>query len=100
MSAVIADALARPAGWSRQVLVEHGALRTLAVLGRWLDGEVIAGRVRDIPRELLIQQLVGPVVVHCMMRQGSASDASEVTLPALDECCDMFADAFLRAVAP
>ena len=100
MSAVVADALARPAGWSRQVLVEHGALRTLAVLGRWLDGEVRAGRVRDVPRELLIQQLIGPVVVHCMMRQGSAGDASEVTLPALDECCDMFADAFLRAVAP
>lgn len=100
MPAVLAEALARPAGSSGQVLFEHGALRMLADVGRWLEAEVAAGRIRKLPRELLIQQLISPISVHCMMRPALATNAPEVTLPALDECCDIFADAFIRAVAP
>lgn len=100
LPALLAEALARPAGSSGRVLVEHGVLRVLAVLDRWLERERAAGRIRDIPRELLIQQLVSPISVHCMMRPGLAGNTPEVALPGLEECCDIFAEAFVDAVAP
>jgi len=98
LSAVLAETLARPVGFGARVLVEHGALRTVVVLGRWLDGEVAAGRIRDLPRALLIQQLVSPISVHAIMRPG-LGDFPQVALPDLQDCCDIFADAFVRAVA-
>ena len=52
LSAVLAETLARPAGSGASVLIEHGALRMIAILSRWLDGEVTAGRIRKIPRPL------------------------------------------------
>jgi len=99
LSAVLAEALARPAGSAGQVLVEHGALRRLADLSRWLDDEVAAGRIRDLPRTLLVQQLISPISVHCMMRPG-LTNVPQVALPEIEECCDIFAEAFVRAVAP
>ncbi|OBJ50924.1 TetR/AcrR family transcriptional regulator [Mycobacterium sp. 1423905.2] len=97
--AVLTDALARPGQPSGQVLAEHGAWQMLTLLDRWLGQEVTAGRIRDLPRTLLIQQLVSPVAVHCMMRPGLTSAQSAVTVPALDDCCDVFTEAFIRAVA-
>ncbi len=99
VSAVLAEALAHPAGAAGQVLVEHGMMRRLVNLGEWLDREVAAGRIRDVSRPLLVQQLVSPILVHCMMRSVLAT-VPQVALPALDECCETFADAFVRAVAP
>lgn len=99
LSAVLAEALARPAGSAGQVLVEHGALRRLSDLSRWLDDEVAAGRIRDLPRTLLMQQLISPISVHCMMRPG-LTNVPQVALPDIEECCELFADAFVRAVAP
>lgn len=98
LSAVLAEALARPAGSSGQVLIEHGALRSVADLNRWLDGEVVAGRIRDLPRPLLVQQLISPLSVHCMMQAGLAN-IPQIATPPLDECCDVFAELFVRAVA-
>ena len=98
LAAVLAETLARPAGPGAGVLIEHGALRTIAILGRWLDGEVGDGRIRDLPRALLVQQLISPVSVHAIMRPGLVN-LPQVALPDLQESCDVFADAFVRAVA-
>jgi AcrR family transcriptional regulator len=98
LPAVLAETLARPAGSGAGVLIEHGALRMVAVLGRWIDGEVAGGRIRDLPRALLIQQLISPMSVHAIMRPGLVN-FPHVALPDLHECCDVFADAFARAVA-
>src|SRR5581483_2042433 len=68
LAGVLAETLARPAGSGAGVLIEHGALRMIAILSRWLDGEVAAGRIRDLPRALLIQQLISPISVHSIMR--------------------------------
>jgi AcrR family transcriptional regulator len=97
LPAVLAETLARPAGPGAGVLIEHGALRMIAVLGRWLDAEVAAGRIRDLPRALLIQQLISPISVHAMMRPG-LTNFPQVALPDLQESCDVLADAFVRAV--
>ncbi len=98
LSAVLAETMARPAGSGASVLVEHGALRMIAVLSRWLDGEVAAGRIREIPRSLLLQQLISPISVHSIMRPGLIN-VPQLALPDLAESCDVFADAFVRAVA-
>jgi AcrR family transcriptional regulator len=98
LPAVLAETLARPAGSGAGVLIEHGALRMVAILGRWLDGEVAAGRIRNLSRALLIQQLISPISVHAIMRPGLVN-FPQLTLPDLEESCEVFADAFVRAVA-
>lgn len=98
LPAVLTEALARPAGPSAGVLVEHGALRMIDVLGRWLDDEVAAGRVRPLPRPVLIQQFISPVLVHAVMRPGLTNFPS-VTLPDPQESCGLFARAFVAGVA-
>jgi AcrR family transcriptional regulator len=98
LMAVLAEALARPTESAGQVLVDYGALRSLSDVRGWLDAEVSAGRVRDISRPLLLQQLLSPIAVHCMMRRELA-DVPQPTVPGVAESCDVFADAFVRAVA-
>jgi AcrR family transcriptional regulator len=98
LSAVLAETLARPAGSGASVLIEHGALRVTAVASAWLDTQIKAGRIRDLPRTLLIQQLISPISVHCIMRPGMAN-FPQVALRDLEEICDVLADAFVRAVA-
>ncbi len=98
LSAVLAETLARPTGTGAGVLIEHGALRGIAALGRWLDAEVAAGRIRDLPRAMLIQQLVSPISVHAIMRPGLVN-FPQVGIPDLEASCQAFADAFVRAVA-
>ena len=98
LSAVLAETLARPAGSGASVLIEHGALRLIAVLGRWLDAEVAAGRIRDLPRPVPIQQLISPISVHAIMRPG-LTNFPQVDLLDLQGSCDAFADIFVRGVA-
>lgn len=98
LSAVLTETLARPAGPGAGILAEYGAVRTIAALGTWLNGEVAAGRIRDLPRTLLIQQLISPILVHAVMRPG-LSDFPRIDLPDLEQSCDVFAAAFVRAVA-
>ena len=96
--AVMTEALARPRESTGQVLVDYGWLRILSDLASWLNCEVTGGRIRDISRPLLLQQLLSPIAVHCMMRRDLAA-VPRATVPDIDECCDTFADAFVRAVA-
>jgi AcrR family transcriptional regulator len=96
--ALLAEALARPTSPAVRSVVRHNAPRLLAVLGRWLDGEVRAGRIRDLPVPLLLHQFTAPVVVHVLLRP-AAEAASVMDLPDIDRACDIFADAFIRAVA-
>lgn len=97
-SAVLVETLARPAGPSAGVLIERGALRTIAVLERWLDREVAAGRIQDLPRPVLIQQFISPVLVHAVMRPG-LTNFPHVSPPDLEASCAIFADAFVWGVA-
>jgi hypothetical protein len=79
-------------------LLQYHVPRMLAGVGQWLAGEVTAGRVRDLPLPLLIQQMLAPIAIHTMVRP-AAVNIPEIELPELDEACVVFADAFLRAVA-
>ncbi|MBV8860692.1 MAG: TetR/AcrR family transcriptional regulator [Mycobacterium sp.] len=96
--AMLAELLARPTGAAGQALAQYTAPRMLAGVGQWLATEVAAGRIRDLPLPLLIQQLLAPIGIHTMVRPAIGT-VPEVELPELDQACVVFADAFLRAVA-
>lgn len=96
-SAVLAEALARPDSPAIQNLLGHNAPRILASLGAWLSSEVAAGRIRDIPLPLLIQQLLAPIAVHMLIRPAIPT-LPMLAMPDLDTVCDTFTDTFIRAV--
>jgi hypothetical protein len=96
--ALLAEALARPGSPAIQNLLGHNAPRLLGSLGAWLSGEITAGRVRDVPLPLLIQQLIAPIAMHMLVRP-AVSALPGVEMPDLDIVCDTFADTFVRAVA-
>ncbi|SDH55318.1 DNA-binding transcriptional regulator, AcrR family [Sinosporangium album] len=96
--AMFAEALARPTDPVLRALLQHFCPRMLTGLGRWLASEVAAGRLRDVPLPLLMQQMVTPVLVHFLLRP-AATCAPGMELPGVEETCAVFAEAFLRAVA-
>ena len=96
--AMLAEGLARPTEPAVVALLQYHVPRMLAGVGQWLAGEVIAGRVRDLPLPLLIQQMLAPIAIHTMVRP-AAVNIPEIDLPELDQACVVFADNFLRAVA-
>jgi AcrR family transcriptional regulator len=96
--AMLAEALARPTGAAVQALAQHTAPRMLASVGQWLAAEIAAGRIRDLPLPLLIQQMLAPITMSTMLRP-VLNAIPELEVPELDEACAVFADAFLRAAA-
>jgi hypothetical protein len=72
--------------------------RALDSVGGWLAAQVRAGRIRDLPVPLLIGQLIGPLAVHLLLRP-AIDHTPGPDLPSVEETREMFADAFLRAVA-
>jgi AcrR family transcriptional regulator len=98
IAAMLAEGLARPTGPTAQAILNHFVPRMLAGVGQWLAGEIAAGRIRDLPVPLLIQQMIAPIAIHTMARP-AADGIPELELPALDEARVVFAEAFLRAMA-
>ncbi|MER6675131.1 TetR/AcrR family transcriptional regulator [Streptomyces sp. NPDC000983] len=96
--AVLAEFLARPHGASVQGLVQRVLPRLFQGVGKWLGDEAAAGRVRDLPPLLLLQQMMSPITLHLLLRP-AGEQVPDVAYPPIEEVCDTFADAFLRAVA-
>ena len=96
--AMFAEAFARPSSPAVQSLARYGAPRMFGVLGRWFDAEIRAGRIRNLPTQLLAQQLTGPIMIH-MFTRPVAQNAPTLPLPGIGAVCDVFADNFVRAVA-
>ena len=96
--AMFAEAFARPSSPAVQALFGHAAPRMLGLLGGWLAGEVAAGRVRDLPMLLLIQQFTAPMLMHLLGRP-LAENAALAELPDIDTVCEVFTDTFVNAVA-
>ena len=96
--AIIAEVFARPASPTVQTLSQHAVPRMLDVLGAWLNAQVQRGRIRDLPMPLLVQQLMGPMVMH-MLGRPALANLAVVELPDLDTTCTELAANFVRAVA-
>ncbi|MGH3853891.1 MAG: hypothetical protein ACRDR6_10440 [Pseudonocardiaceae bacterium] len=94
--AMLAGVFSRPDGAAGRVFQRYFP-RVLDSVGAWLSAEVRAGRIRPLALPLLIQQLIGPLAVHLLLRPvltcGPGSD-----LPSVEDACVVFADAFVRAV--
>lgn|GEM_PF-1415601 len=97
--ALLAEALARPTSTAVRAVVARNAPRILQLVTSWLDGQIRAGRIRDLPAPLLIQQFAAPVMAHMVSRPLMIDADLGPSLPSIEETCDVFADAFLRAVA-
>jgi hypothetical protein len=96
--AVFAELPARPARRLRPAAVQHHLPRMSASVSRWFAAEIEAGRIRELPPLPLMQQLIRPLVLRVLLRP-STEQLPDVPVPPLDEVCDTFAAAFLRAVA-
>jgi len=62
------------------------------------EREIRAGRIRDLPRPLLTQQLLGPITLHLLTRP-AAPDNPDYPKSDIDTVCTVFADAFIRSAA-
>lgn len=94
--AMFAEAFARPTSPAMQTLLNYKGPRILAIIGHWLTTEIQAGRIRDLPLPLLVQELLAPMVVHMLLRPNAAS-RGDIDLPDIDTVCDIFTEAFIRA---
>lgn len=95
--AILADVFSRPDGPAAPIL-ERYFPRMLGSVGAWLTAEVNAGRIRPLPLPLLVQQLLGPLAMHLLLRPALARHTA-LDLPGIEETCAVFADTFLHAVA-
>jgi AcrR family transcriptional regulator len=97
--AMFAEAFSRPTSPAVQSLFGYTGPRVFAILGRWFDAEISAGRIRELSTPLLVQQLLGPIMFHLFTRPAT-QNASTPAFPDIDTVCDVFADNFIRAVTP
>lgn len=96
--AMLAEVFSRPTSTAVQSLAGYAAPRMFGTLGSWFDAEIRAGRIRDQPVMVLVQQLLGPIMIHMLMRPAFPG-VPGITLPDVDEVCEAFAANFIRAVA-
>lgn len=95
--AIFAEAFSRPNSPAVGSLVGYTSPRVFAVLGRWFEVEIRAGHIREFPTVLLVQQLLGPIVIH-MFTRPVVEATPGIPLPDIETLCDAFAAAFIRAV--
>lgn len=97
LPALMGDILIRPGGPSMGSMAATYLPRVLALLGGWLDEQVALGRCRDLPRPLMAQLLIGPMVAHVLSRP--ALERSEgVPTPSREEVISQLTSAYIRAV--
>ncbi|MET8541758.1 TetR/AcrR family transcriptional regulator [Kitasatospora sp. NPDC004799] len=95
--AVFADLLGRPDGPASRLMTAN-LPRLLDGFDRLLLPHVRAGRLRPLPTALLAQLLIGPLLNHVLMRP-VLEPVLGAGLPSMDEAVEIFAEAYLRAVA-
>jgi hypothetical protein len=96
-TAMLAGQFSNPDDPTARVLARYLPIER-ASAGGWLERRVRAGRIRDIPVLLLVQQLIGPRLAHLLLQSAMTREAhwdeSE-----LERTSSVFASAFIRAVA-
>ncbi len=96
LPALFADLLAHPTGPAAQILAANYP-RLISTVGTLITAHVQAGRLRPYPLPVLVQLMVSPLVTHLLLRPVE-QDVFGSDLPTVEDACDLFADAFLRAV--
>jgi hypothetical protein len=96
LPAIFADLFSRSDGPAARAMQAYFP-RLFDSLGGLLLPHVESGRVRPLPLPVLIQLLLGPLVTHLLLRP-VIEPLWETDLPGVDEVCELFAEAYLRAV--
>ena len=96
LPALFADVCGRPNGPGQRVLAAR-LPRMFATLGAWLTEEIQSGRIRQLPLPLLVQLLLGPMILH-MLTRPAFTMLFGPSFSTVEQACDVFTDAFLRAV--
>lgn len=96
--AMLAEVYSKPASATVQSLSRYAAPRMFGALGSWFEAEIRAGRIREQPVLVLAQQLLGPIVIHMLMRP-AFPDVPGLTLPDVEIVCAEFTINFIGAVA-
>ncbi|GAA3181860.1 TetR/AcrR family transcriptional regulator [Streptomyces ramulosus] len=96
LPAIFADLFSRPDGPAARAMRAY-VPRLLDSLSRLLLPHVEAGRVRRLPLPTLVQLLLGPIITRILLRP-VLEPALGPDLPTVDESCELFTEAFLRAV--
>jgi len=91
-AAMLSDVLGNPRGIATRIFARYFP-RVRAAMGNYFEAQVKAGRIRDMPVPLLMQQLAGPLLAHILMRPAAAREVD------LEQACAVFTSTFLRAVA-
>ena len=73
-TAMLADLLGNPYGPAARIFAEYFP-RARSSVGGWLEQQVRAGRIRDVPTPLLIELLIAPLVAHVLLRGVPAKHA-------------------------
>ncbi|MEV7596537.1 TetR/AcrR family transcriptional regulator [Kitasatospora sp. NPDC089797] len=95
--AMFADLFGRPDGPASRILETH-LPRMLDGISRLLLPHIEAGRLRPLPLPVLTQLMFGPLINHLVLRP-ALEPLLGSDLPSVEETVELFADAFLRAVA-
>jgi AcrR family transcriptional regulator len=77
-------------------------MRTLPLVAGYLDQQMAAGRLRRMDPDVAMQALVGPIVMHLLVRTSAASpsDAGRGVAVPLEEVVDQLVGIWLRAMTP
>jgi len=94
--AMLADLLASPDGAAGRLFADYFPL-ALSTIGGWLHRQVAAGAIRDIPVPLLMEQLIGPLLAHLLLRPAAGQMGWD--MPDLEQMASTFTAMFLNAVA-
>ncbi len=96
LPAIFADLFSRPDGPAARAMQSY-LPRLFDSLARLLLPHVRTGRLRPLPLLVLFQLLVGPLVTHILLRP-VLEPVLGTDLPPVDEVCELFTEAYLRAV--
>jgi AcrR family transcriptional regulator len=96
--AIFGEVFSRPSSAAVRSLAQYAAPRMFGALRGWFDDEIRAGHIRDAPVLVLAHQLLGPIVIHMLMRP-VVPDVLGITPPDVDAVCDEFTANFIRAVS-
>ncbi|MFI7103458.1 TetR/AcrR family transcriptional regulator [Streptomyces sp. NPDC050161] len=96
LPAIFADLFSRPDGPAARAMRAY-VPRLLDSLARLLLPHVEAGRMRPLPLPVLVQLLLGPMVTHLLLRP-VLEPVRGAELPPVNEVCELFTEAYLRAV--
>lgn len=96
LPAIFADLFSRPDGPAARATQAY-LPRLFDSLARLLLPHVETGRIRPLPLPILAQLLLGPMITHILTRP-VLEPMQSLDLPPMNEVCELFTEAYLRAV--